>query len=101
MLLEDRRIRLNAWASKILQIPVQKIKKNKFVNPRTTKKELRDPKNLNFTLNRTKPLTALKKKEDITFVNPIKIFLTVTRLPLTSLCLLWTRPNTRKMRKIS
>lgn len=71
MILEDRRIRLNAWAAKVLQIPVQKIKRNKFINPRVSKKELKNPRNLNFTMNRTVPLTALKKKEDITFVRKI------------------------------
>lgn len=68
VILEDRRIRLNAWAAKILQIPVQKIKRNKFVNPKVSKRELKNPKSLNFTMNRTVPLTALKKKEDITYV---------------------------------
>lgn len=68
VILEDRRIRLNAWAAKILQIPVQKIKRNKFVNPKLSKKVLKDPKNLNFTIERIFPLTSLKKKEDITNV---------------------------------
>ena len=72
VILEDRRIRLNAWVAKILSIPVQKIKRNKHMNPRISKKERADPKSLHFTLNRVIPLTSLKKKDDITFVRKTK-----------------------------
>jgi hypothetical protein len=65
--LEDRRIRLNAWVAKILKVPVEKIKKNKHINPKATVKELSDPNSLHYTINRVLPLTSLKKKKDITF----------------------------------
>lgn len=68
MILEDRRVRLNAWASKILSIPIDKIKKNKHVNPCCKKNELKDPSNLNYTIERKLPLTMTTKKEDITYV---------------------------------
>lgn len=67
VILEDRRVRLNAWAAKILKIPVQKIKLNKHVNPSVSQKELNDPKSLHYTITRKLPLTCLKQKEDITF----------------------------------
>jgi hypothetical protein len=67
VILEDRRVRLNAWAAKILKIPVQKIKLNKHVNPSVSQKQLNDPKSLHYTITRNLPLTCLKKKEDITF----------------------------------
>ena len=67
VILEDRRVRLNAWAAKILKIPVQKIKLNKHVNPAISQKLLRDPKSIHYTVTRILPLTCLKQKEDITF----------------------------------
>lgn len=67
VILEDRRIRINAWAAKILKIPVKKIKRNKHINPKVTKQERSDPKSMHYTIRRTLPLTSLKKKEDITF----------------------------------
>lgn len=68
VIMEDRRVRLNAWAAKILNVPIEKIKKNKHINPAAKSKELKDPKNLNFTLERKLPLTMTTKKEDISFV---------------------------------
>lgn len=67
VILEDRRVRLNAWAAKILKIPVQKIKLNKHVNPSVSQKQLSDPKSIHYTTTRILPLTCLKQKEDITF----------------------------------
>ena len=62
VILEDRRIRLNAWVAKILDIPVEKMKLNKHVNPAATKKELNDPRSLNYTIPRIKPLPLIAKK---------------------------------------
>lgn len=68
VILEDRRIRLNAWAAKILDIPVQKIPINKHVNPKATLKEKADPKNLNYTLTRLQPLPMITKKVNLAAV---------------------------------
>jgi hypothetical protein len=59
--------RLNAWAAKILNVPIEKIKKNKHMNPGAKRWEIKDPKNLNFTLDRKLPLTMTTKKENIAF----------------------------------
>lgn len=68
VILEDRRVRLNAWAAKILGIPVQKIKLNKHSNPAATAAQKRNPSNLNFTLSRTNPLSLSTKKPSLTCV---------------------------------
>jgi hypothetical protein len=57
VILEDRRIRLNAWVAKIMQVPVAKIKLNKHLDPAATEEEKNDPASLNFTLKRKYPLT--------------------------------------------
>ena len=59
---------MNAWAAKILEIPVQKIKLNKYAQKGLSKKARKDPKSLQFTLDRVHPLTMLKQKESITQV---------------------------------
>ena len=65
VILEDRRIRLNAWAAKILDKPVQKIKRNRHVNAGLSKSCLSDPRNLNYFDSRLQPLTMGAKKKDI------------------------------------
>lgn len=62
VIMEDRRIRLNAWVARILDIPIEKIKLNKHINPASTKKDKSDPKSLNFTLSRIQPLPVITKK---------------------------------------
>ena len=59
--------RLNAWVAKILNVPIEKIKKNKHMNPGAKRWELKDPKSLNFTLDRKLPLTMTTKKENISY----------------------------------
>lgn len=66
VILEDRRIRLNAWAAKVLDIPIPKIRINKHVNLAATDRERKDPKNLNYTLSRLEPLPMISKKANIT-----------------------------------
>lgn len=66
VILEDRRIRLNAWAAKILDIPVQKIPLNKHLNPASTIQERKDPRSLHYTLTRAQPLPMISKKPSIT-----------------------------------
>lgn len=65
VILEDRRVRLNAWVAKILDIPVQKIRLNKHVNPAATHKDRTDPKNLNYTISRVEPLPLISKKPNV------------------------------------
>lgn len=65
VILEDRRVRLNAWAARILDIPIPKIKINKHVNPAAVEKERKDPRNLNYTLTRLQPLPLISKKPNI------------------------------------
>ena len=64
-ILEDRRVRLNAWAAKILDIPVQKIRLNKHLNPAATKKEKADPRSLHYTISRVEPLPMISKKPNV------------------------------------
>lgn len=64
-ILEDRRIRLNVWAAQILQIPVEKIKLNKHLNPAASTASRRDPRSLDYTLSRTQPLPLITKKRNI------------------------------------
>lgn len=97
VILEDRRVRMNAWVAKILDIPIEKIKTNKHVNPGARKSEVKDPSNLNFTLDRKLPLTMTTKKEDITFV----IFCSYkkNRHPLNTLYPYRTKTNTTELKK--
>jgi hypothetical protein len=66
VILEDRRVRLNAWAAKVLDIPIPKIRINKHVNPSATDRERKNPRNLNYTLSRIEPLPMISKKPNIT-----------------------------------
>lgn len=86
---------MNAWAAKVLEIPVEKIKLNKHLNPSATKEQLTDPKSLYFTLSRVKPLSMTTQKEDITFVH-ISIN---TRLLLIFQFRLSTNQNTRRTKR--
>ena len=69
VILEDRRIRLNAWISKLIGKPLHLFKNPKLLNgSMVSKEERKDPKSLNFTLNRTKPLSYSVKPKDINAV---------------------------------
>lgn len=65
VILEDRRVRMNAWAAKILDIPVQKIRLNKHLNKAATAKERADPRSLHYTLPRLAPLPLISKKPSV------------------------------------
>lgn len=67
VILEDRRVRLNAWVARILDIPVQKIRLNKHLNPAASEKEKKDPSSLNYTISRLQPLPVISKKSSIVF----------------------------------
>jgi len=69
IILEDRRIRMNAWVSKLIGKPL-----DAFINPKlldTTIQEStrHDPKDVNFVLSRTKPLSYSIKPKDINAVS--------------------------------
>ena len=57
VILEDRRIRMNAWLSSLIGKPVERFKNPKLIDPTLNKKERSNVKNVNFTLLRTLPLT--------------------------------------------
>lgn len=67
VILEDRRVRLNAWVARILAIPVQKISLNKHLNPAATEKEKKNPSSLHYTINRLQPLPIISKKPNISY----------------------------------
>jgi nucleoside diphosphate kinase len=76
VILEDRRIRLNAWVAKLIGKPL-----DKFVNPKLLEVEVaeerrHDPKDVNFVLNRTEPLSYSVKPKNINEV-PIKFAETI------------------------
>jgi len=71
IVLEDRRIRMNAWVAKLIGKPL-----NKFVNPKlldvnVAEEERKNPKSINFTLMRTTPLSYSIKPSNINEV-PVK-----------------------------
>lgn len=67
VILEDRRIRMNAWMSKLIGKPVERFKNPKMIDPTVTKKERNDVKNVQFTLSRTLPLTQTVKRSKISY----------------------------------
>jgi len=70
IVLEDRRIRMNAWVAKLIGKPL-----DKFINPKLKDPELmdgtvqeyerRDPNSIHFTLTRTDPLSYSIKPKNI------------------------------------
>eukprot|EP00357_Protocruzia_adherens_P006890 CAMPEP_0115000986 /NCGR_PEP_ID=MMETSP0216-20121206/17096_1 /TAXON_ID=223996 /ORGANISM="Protocruzia adherens, Strain Boccale" /LENGTH=516 /DNA_ID=CAMNT_0002366213 /DNA_START=5 /DNA_END=1552 /DNA_ORIENTATION=+ len=64
--MEDRRIRMNYWLSKITGKPIEKFKNPNMLNS-CDPEERNDPKSVHFTLSRILPLSVLVKKEDITY----------------------------------
>ncbi len=65
LILEDRRIRLNFWVSKMINKPINQFPNPKLINFTGDEKEIREmknPKSKNFTLLRTKPI-EIKDKE--------------------------------------
>lgn len=60
---EDNRIRINFWASKILEKPVKNFKIPQLIN-KLTEKEISNIKSNNFTLLRTEPVKVKNKEEE-------------------------------------
>ena len=67
VILEDRRIRMNNWAAKILDISPLRVHKNRLLNPASLAKSLNDckipndPNSVSYSENRMYPLTAPKR----------------------------------------
>jgi hypothetical protein len=65
LILEDRRIRMVYWISKLTQKPVERFPAVTTLDNSLTAQQLSDPKSAFFTLKRTKPLPLLIRVEDI------------------------------------
>jgi len=57
VILEDRRIRINAWVSKIIGKPLDKFVNPKLLDVGIDDEERKDPTSVNFVINRTEPLS--------------------------------------------
>lgn len=69
VVLEDRRIRMNAWVAKLIGKPLDKFTNPKLANVNVTEEERRNPKSVNFTLLRTNPLSYSIKPKNINEVS--------------------------------
>ncbi|EGR28487.1 nucleoside diphosphate kinase family protein, putative [Ichthyophthirius multifiliis] len=67
LILEDRRIRINAWISQIIGKPIDRFKNPKLVDKTINNSQRQNLKSYNFTLNRNLPLKMITKKENITY----------------------------------
>lgn len=68
VILEDRRIRMNAWMSVLINKPINRFKNPKMIDPTVPAEERNNPKSKNFTIQRILPLSMTYKKKDITKV---------------------------------
>lgn len=68
IILEDRRIRMNAWMSILINKPIDRFINPKLIDPTVTMEQRKDLKSVHFTLNRTLPLSMTVKKKNISFV---------------------------------
>jgi len=50
VILEDRRIRLNAWMSKLISKPINRFKNPKLIDPTVPQEERKNPKSKHFTI---------------------------------------------------
>jgi hypothetical protein len=57
VILEDRRIRMNAWIGKLINKSMEKFSNPKLIDPTVTVKQQKDLKSIHFTLHRTLPLS--------------------------------------------
>jgi len=57
VVLEDRRIRMNAWVSKLIGKPLDKFINPKLLEADIDEEERKDPTSVNFVINRTEPLS--------------------------------------------
>lgn len=71
VILEDRRIRMNAWMSILINKPIHRFKNPKLI-AKVAPEERKNPESIHFTLNRILPLNQTYKKKDITKV-PIEL----------------------------
>jgi len=69
VILEDRRIRMNAWLSQLIGKPVERFKNPRLIDPTVTRQERLNVKNVNFTILRNLPLTKTVKKSKLSHVN--------------------------------
>lgn len=65
MILEDRRIRMNAWVSKLIGKPLDKFVNPKLLESIATEEERKDPKSVHFAISRTEPLSYSIKPKNI------------------------------------
>lgn len=72
VILEDRRIRMNAWISKLIGKQL-----DRFTNPKllanSTVEQRKDLKSHHFTIQRLEPLAYLYKKPSLTFVSLLSV----------------------------
>ena len=64
MILEDRRLRINYWVSKIIKKPIEKFKNPNLLNT-NEKVDRRDVKNPYFSLQRILPISVYMEKNKI------------------------------------
>jgi len=65
VILEDRRIRMNAWVAKIIGKPLDRFVNPKLMETIAHEEERTDPKSVNFVINRTAPLSYSIKPKNI------------------------------------
>jgi hypothetical protein len=64
MILEDRRLRMNYWISKIIKKPIEKFKNPNLLN-KNAKVDRKDIKNPYFSLQRTLPISLYMEKTKV------------------------------------
>ncbi|KAM3142181.1 hypothetical protein pb186bvf_005590 [Paramecium bursaria] len=65
VILEDRRIRMNAWMSQLINKPIHRFKNPKLIS-KVPPEERKNPESIHFTINRLLPIDMTYKKKDIT-----------------------------------
>jgi len=65
IVLEDRRIRMNAWVAKLIGKPLDKFINPKLLEANISEEERKNPRSVNFTLMRTQPLSYSIKQKNI------------------------------------
>ena len=65
VILEDRRIRINAWVAKITGKPLKKFVNPKLLETEIPEEERKDPRSVNFVISRTEPLSYSIKPKNI------------------------------------
>jgi len=65
VILEDRRIRMNAWVAKLIGKPLDKFVNPKLLDPLATEEERKDPKSVHYSISRVEPLSYSIKPKNI------------------------------------